>query len=244
MSKLSNFFKKLLKEKTKLTNSSSGKNFEDKLILMLKKSGFNMVSIGDDKIIDSYLLKIKPNIQKKLDNKIINNTLYSDTQNIAYKDFFIWQPYGTQNFPDFLVFTEFKIFTIESKYSTKNQNKPLWNSNLPKKDSLYIFGCYEKRDITFFRGEDILPEKERKIISKIWDETDMIYKTWEKLFEEKLKTSEIKNEYGFSPYIRKAYQQTKAKNENAILDFFNNTNRSNIEKQTISFIDDNDKTDK
>ena len=120
----------------------------------------------------------------------------------------------------------------------------MWNSNLPKKDSLYIFGCYEKRDITFFRGEDILPEKERKIISKIWDETDMIYKTWEKLFEEKLKTSEIKNEYGFSPYIRKAYQQTKAKNENAILDFFNNTNRSNIEKQTISFIDDNDKTDK
>lgn len=114
---------------------------------------------------------------------------------------------------------------------------------MPKKDSLYIFGCYDKRDITFFRGEDILSEKERKEISKIWDETDAIYEAWEKSFKEKLKTNELKNEYGFSPYIRKAYQQsnTLAQNESAILDFFNNKKRLIIEELAIKFIDDNDK---
>ena len=116
----------------------------------------------------------------------------------------------------------------------------MWNSNLPKKDAIYIFGSYGKKDITYFRGEDILPEKERKFISKIWDDTETAYEKWKKEYADKLASGEIVNTFGFEPYVRKAYQQKK-KDDNTKMDFLNNPSRADFETKLKEFIKENDK---
>jgi len=40
----------------------------------------------------------------------------------------------------------------------------MWNSNLPKLNGIYIFGCYEYKDVTFFCGKNILQEREIDIL--------------------------------------------------------------------------------
>ena len=47
--------------------------------------------------------------------------------------------------------------------------------------------------------------------------------------------------YGFEPYIRKAYSQSKNNNKNAIIDFFENKNRSTLEENVFKFIENTDK---
>ena len=117
----------------------------------------------------------------------------------------------------------------------------MWNSNLPKKDGIYFFGCYKLRQLTFFRGEDILPSKERESLLKIWDNLDKKKSAWDKEFKTSIKSKEFDNAYGFNPYIRKAYQQTKRFNKNAINDFFANPNKTSLEEKVIEFVDKTDK---
>lgn len=237
MSKLITFFDSLDKEKAALTNASSGKDFESNIELKLKKSGFSKISLETDDKLYNYLQEIKEQVQSKLKNTLLPNSLY--LKDATYKDVFVWQPYGSQDFPDYLLLTEHKIFAVEIKYSTKTGSKPMWNSNLPKKDALYIFGSYGKKDITYFRGEDILPEKERKFISKIWDDTETAYEKWKKEYADKLASGEIVNTFGFEPYIRKAYQQKK-KDDSTNLDFLNNPSRADFEKKLKEFIKEHD----
>ena len=55
-------------------------------------------------------------------------------------------------------------------------------------------------------------------------------------FNKKIKDGELTNNYGFTTYIRRAYDQGKKHNKNAILDFFKNKNRADLENNVISFI--------
>lgn len=241
MSVIENFLKSILKEKNKLTNASSGAAFEERIKAFLRRAGISEMVLETDEKFAAYVQEIKPTIQAKSGSSLLDNSLYQTTGELMYKDCYVWQPYGQQDFPDFLIFTENKIFTIEIKYSTKSEKKPMWNGNLPKKDALYIFGCYGKQDLTIFRGEDILPEEERVKILEIWDEIDEAARQWEAEFIDGIDKNLYSNEFGFSPYIRKAYQQGKQYNENAIMDFFKNKNRKAIEDAAVKFAADNDK---
>ena len=240
MSVVEKFLKSILKEKSKLTNASSGNAFEERIKTFLKKAGISEMVLDTDEVFTNYVQEIKSVIQAKSGSTLIDNGLFQRTQEIAYANCYVWQPYGQQDFPDFLIFTENKIFTIEIKYSTKTQKKPMWNGNLPKKDALYIFGCYGSQELTIFRGEDILPEEERLKILAIWDEIDEAAKIWEAEFIEGIEAKQYSNEFGFSPYIRRAYQQGKQYNENAKMDFFSNTNRKAIEEAAVKLAADND----
>ncbi len=240
MSKLYNFFKQISTDKKKMTKSSTGKDFEEQIKQKMSSSGFIYYTQGNDKTLDKYIQEIKPSIQAKLNHSIIPNKL-AIKDPVKYSNIIYPQPYGKQDFPDFLVFTEYQIYSLEIKYSTSDSKKPMWNSNLPKKDGLYIFGCYGCKDITFFKGEDVLPEKEREIITSLWDKTDKIFEKWEKEFKMKIEDNSIGNNYGFEPYIRKAYSQSKNNNKNAIIDFFENKNRSTLEENVFKFIEDTDK---
>lgn len=237
MPNITNFFEDILKNKTKITNASSGIGFEDNIKAYLRKHSINSISM-DDKILTKYLKEIKPLIQAKSGNTLIKNTLYEQTRATfgdMYKEFYIWQPFGTQNYPDFLIFSESKIWSVEIKYSTKNKQKPLWNGNLPKQNALYIFGSFEKRDLTFFRGEDILPENERIMLLDFWAALDEVKNEWEQKFSKNIGNKSIANSYGFQPYIRKAYFQGKNFNKDAEIDFFKNKNRSTLEQNLIAF---------
>ena len=128
-----------------------------------------------------------------------------------------------------------------SKFAEKGSSKPVWNGNLPKSDGIYIFGSFKHKQVTFFLGEDILPEKERIKLLEMWDDTDKDFNKWLSEYKKNYDSGDIEENYGFLPYVRKAYQQSRTVNEEAILDFFNNLERSNLEKSVIQYIKDNDK---
>lgn len=238
MNNLNKFFEEIYKDRAKITGSPDGKIFEENFKSYLKRSGFNEMSltIMDDEL-KSFLKEIKPKILSKNNTEILDNSLYlNNTTRKDYANFFIWQPHGSQNFPDFLVFCENYIFAIETKFSSKTSNKPMWNSNIPKENSIYVFASHEQRDLTFFLGHDVIEKKEREELLKLWQKTDEEYEKWAKDFEAKIAAREFSNEYGFTTYIRKAYEQKNTHNKNATLNFFKNKNRQKLESSVYEFI--------
>lgn len=235
--------KDIQKDKKSMLGSSKGSDFEDQISKKLKKHKFerelNMASTRDP-ILKQYLKEIKGTIQSKTGPSLIDNTLLAKGE--QYKNFFIPQPYGSQNYPDFLVFTEHKIFSIESKFLEKAGTKPVWNGNLPKQDGIYILGSYHRQDVTLFRGEDVLPEEERVSILKMWDDTEKDFAEWMKNNKDAIKAGDIKGEYGFTPYVRQAYQQTQKNNPAAILNYFKDgKDRKHLEKSLLDWVSQNDK---
>lgn len=240
MSKLVKFLKDVSANRTALLQARDGKSCEELFRGRLKTFFTDMTSSDDEKII-KFKKEIKKTVLTKNGNSVVDNTLYINTKNGMYEDFFIAQPYGSQNYPDFLIFTKFKVFAVEIKYSTKRATKPVWNSNLPKTDGIYFFGCYQLGQLTFFRGGDILSTKERESLLKIWDDLDKKKETWSKSFRNSIKTKDFDNAYGFEPYIRKAYQQSKNFNSSSIRDFFENPNKDSLERKVIEFITETDR---
>lgn len=94
------------------------------------------------------------------DDRIIKNI----TQ---FKQNYIAQPFGTQRYPDILILDGKTVLCLELKSS--KGTKPVWNSGLPKANGLYVFGSYVKKDITFFRGCDILNDEDRKRLSGFFE---------------------------------------------------------------------------
>ena len=164
---LNKIFIDIQKNKKEWLKSKKGSDFEDRIETSLKRNGFNRIN-KDDKNIKLILNSIKNSILDKKSNDIIDNIYYETDKSIA--NCFICQPYGSQNFPDFLIFTNKKIIPIEIKYSSDKSFNPMWNSNLPKANAIYIFGSYGREDVTFFLGRDVLPMSEREALIDFFSE--------------------------------------------------------------------------
>ncbi len=93
---------------------------------------------------------------RQLQHQPISNILNHDKSMI---DIFVWQPFGTQDYPDFMIFTQKYIIPVEIKYSSDTATSPMWNGNLPKANGIYVFGNNKKQDIVLFKGIDILSNK-------------------------------------------------------------------------------------
>ena len=220
-----------------MLGSSTGDDFENQIAKKLKQYGFTQ-ELSDNKCRDEtlkkFLCEIKPRIQSKSGSTLLENTLKKQGQ--QYINFFIAQPYGSQDFPDFLIFTNDKIFSIESKFVQGDSGRPVWNGNLPKMDGIYIFGSYSKQEVVFFRGEDVLPEDERLSLLKLWEETDKSFENWMSKNKFEINNGIIASTYGFTPYIRKAYQQSKKNNPDAILDFFKAPEKNVLKDNVIRWL--------
>lgn len=99
---------------------------------------------------------------------------------------YIYQPFGSQNFPDFLILTKNWLIPIETKFSTKKRSNnslnkqndrnsklnvlPKWNSNIPKANTIYLFANNEY--LTFFVGNDYLSTEVRNKLIKYFDDFD------------------------------------------------------------------------
>lgn len=69
---------------------------------------------------------------KKVKKLILDDMKLGPVENIfSYQrdmvDFFVAQPFGSQNYPDFLIFTNKYIVLIEIKYSSDKAKKSTWN---------------------------------------------------------------------------------------------------------------------
>ena len=151
-----------------------------------------------------------------ISNPFVNYTLH-----------FITQPFGSQQYPDFIIFDKTRIVCIETKFSRGNQTRPVWNSGLPRPNGIYIFGSYGRTDLTFFRGIDVVSIDDVKQLHDFFDKGLRAY-------QQQFNDDEMnKQKYGFRVYIRKAYEQSKKHNPNAIIDFFNNPYRIELEDSVI-----------
>lgn len=214
-----------------LQSVKRGSEFEDLIAKKLEDNNFNSVDSFDDKqnkIIKQYLKDLKEELHSKTSSSLIKNSLTADYGS-EFSCFFIAQPYGTQNFPDFLVFTEDYIFPIECKFVNKNTNKPVWNGNLPKAETIYLFGSHRKNEITFFKGETVLEDKERQLLIEYSNRMKLAMKQIQEELKQQFEQNNISSEYGFELYYRETFLQSKQINSNAEMDFFKNKlNNENI----------------
>ncbi len=227
--KLKKVFEDLQKHKASYIQSKEGVDFEDRFESALKRFGFTK-EIKEDEEIKTALDKLKKDVMNDFNEGPMKNVF---NNNGRFVDMFVREPYGSQNYPDFLIFTKDYIIPVEIKFSSKAQKKPMWNGNLPKAGGIYIFGNYVDADLTFFRGIDVLSNYERKKLISFWDDVRALQKKYE---TELKKDSNFKNEYGFNVYLRKTFNQGKSINNNAILDFFNNTKRDELEQNVMDFL--------
>lgn len=142
--------------------------------------------------------RIKQNWKRSIEKGV--GTIENNTQ---FKHHYISQPFNTQSYPDILLLENNSVLCLELKSSKNTQ--PVWNSGLPRADGIYIFGSYIKKDITFFRGCDILNDEDRRRLLGF--------------FENAMKKAESFNknymsnqEFGFCVYPRKMYQNQKKYN--------------------------------
>ena len=198
--------------------SDKGADFENQFMTGLERQGYEEAFFHQ--LGDTYKRMFKQNIER--DNDIIDNETY-----LNY--YYISQPFGTQQYPDFLIFDRDYVLCIELKFSKGKTAKPVWNSGLPRFYGLYLFGSYGRNDITFFRGCDILDDQDRELLKGF--------------FDKELERSESFNsaymsdqEFGFSTYARKAYQQTQKHNPDAITNFFDNPLRLKLERSVLDYL--------
>ena len=222
MSRLKDLFSDLRRNKRRYLNSAKGGEFEDRIDAKLYKLGYSRI-IKDDIEGDGFKL-LKTQVQNKETNHKIRNPLKK------FKKHFLTQPYGSQDYPDFLVLDGSRVISIEVKFSRGRQGRPVWNSGLPRPNGIYIYGAYERSDVTFFVGGDVVSKSD---VKKLHDFFDKGLKEYQMRFNE----DEMgEQEYGFAAYIRKAFEQTKKYNPDAKIDFFSNENRKALEDSVLAFL--------
>ena len=222
MSKLSNFFIEMRSNKDLYLKSSKGAEFEDRINTSLHNIGYSRL-IKDD-LEDDLFATLKTEVIDKETAVSLSNPF------VRYRHHFITQPFGSQQYPDFLIFDKTSIVCIETKFSSNKQTRPVWNSGLPRPNGIYIFGSYGRKDLTFFRGIDVVSLDEAKELHDFFDKG---LKEYQKRFNDDQMNEQ---KYGFRVYIRKAYEQSKRHNPNAIIDYFNNPMRLELEESVIRIL--------
>lgn len=220
---MADVFEYLDKNYTNFIQAQKGSEFEDRIVKLLNISSFvKLNSINKKETINdiqTYEFPNQKNISKQ-DKNLINKKWDDLKQEVlsknnieiiknpfkTLKNHFIVEPYGSQNFPDILVFCGSVVFPIEIKFSKTKNSRPTWNSNLPKSLCIYIFAIANE-GLTFFKGEDFLSNDVRIALNNFFD--DLTKKLDYKSLKEKIKTQEENNIFGLYPYVRKAFQYSK-----------------------------------
>lgn len=211
-----------------------GKQLEENFAEELKEIGFK--NLDKEELIDKEEIRweqLKKEVKKKGNNEIITNNFPSWTINK-----FVYSPRGSQNYPDFLIFTSKYIIPIELKSSESTATKPMWNSHLPRGNGLYIFVSHERNDITFFRGIDVIDERLHKKLVEFFQKEGEI-----KSFEEEFNKNLPKSERGWKVYIRIAYDQVKSlllPQSQGELNYFKHPHREDIEDKVLEWLEGKD----
>lgn len=219
MTDLSRLFRALQKDKRQFLTAAKGSEFEERLKVKLDEIGFNRIMKEDiTKIVFDELKRLVQDAQSL--TEIGNPTNYGRH--------YLVQPFSSQGYPDFLVFDAQRVVSIESKYSRKSKARPVWNSGLPRPSGIYIFSAYERVDVTFFRGCDVIsPSEIRKFIE---------FFNRQRQAQEEFNEQHMRGQkYGFVAYVRKAFDQNLCYNGEAEINFFTNDRRAELERSVIEY---------
>lgn len=212
-------FEDTIKHKADYLRAETGEHFEDRFERGLRSDGYSPILKRD--ISAEYFSIIKNFIVQKQNSDFLTFKKYPMS--------FIRGPFGSQNYPDFIVFTGKYVIPVEIKYSKESQTRPIWNSGIPRANGIYIFGSYKKGDITFFLGGDVLNKKRRTALINFFEGIKAEEKSFKKIAKEKLPDKEKR---GFMPYVRRAYDQEKISKDTE-LNYFSHPKRWQLEKNVI-----------
>ncbi|MEG3826340.1 hypothetical protein [Mesomycoplasma ovipneumoniae] len=209
-------FISFLKDLTKSSqNGNKGEEFENLIEAKLQKSG--ALKTGFDKlkpveyIVELFSINhdeykknfntIKNKILNKNSSEIVSNPFKNINANNTYA--YIKQPYGSQNFPDFLILTNKYVFPLEIKFSTKatKTGLPKWNSNIPKSNAIYVYANAEKQKPLIFLGDDFLGQETRILLNDFFEEFNEKEKI-EQLLNNIKNNANSYNPFGLYPKIR------------------------------------------
>ena len=221
MASLAEFFEHLRNHKRGYLNADTGADFERRIYTEMDRR-VGLSRIQKDQIPKDVFSDIKIHIQPK--------TLVTYEKNTTeFRRHFIFQPYGSQDYPDLLIFDGARLHAVEIKFSKGKQGRPMWNSGAPRPTGIYIFGAYGRGDLTFFMGGSVLAPEDAQEMHDEWDRVqDEV-----RLFNTR---QTRKQPYGFHLYARKAFDQNKSLNPDAITDFFANPHRESLEDEVIAYL--------
>lgn len=215
---LGELFADLKTNKASYLNARRGQEFEDRIEAKIRALGY--LRTYKDQVDRATWKTIKTFLANKLE------TNFLDTPP-ELRGKYLREPYGSQAFPDFLIFTDGKAVPIEIKFTTASAIKPFWNSNVPRVNSFYIFGSYGRGDLTFFSGDKIISNEYREKLIHFFDDIQH-----EQIDMNKLLKNIDDTKRGFTVYIRKAFDQ-KQLNSDTHLNYFTRSDRKRIESDAI-----------
>ncbi len=102
-------------------------------------------------------------LKDKIENQILISQIDLKQTSLATNQYYyVYQPFGSQNTPDFLLFNVtsngcFYMMPLEVK---KGSDRPTWNNNPPKPQFLYIFVCTKDKKIYCASGKRIRTKSE------------------------------------------------------------------------------------
>lgn len=110
--------------------------------------------------------KISVNIEHYFKELLIKNNFIELKKNQqTLPDYFIYQPNGTQQSPDFHVFIDKSKKPIQIECKSSKSLKPIWNGGLPSPDEKnnYIYIFHQKQSLTFmFMAKHLIQHEEYK----------------------------------------------------------------------------------
>jgi len=139
---------------------------------------------------------------------------------------FVYQPYGNNKNPDFLVQYRGKQYSIECK--TSKGATPVYNGGLPKPNYIYIFSSLKYNETTIYYGKDILSDDTRKEFSELVKDLRKVLDRYKK----KIVDSD-NHVRGFSFYIRNMYTQAGTADKT---DYFQHADRQKCEARVLSSV--------
>ncbi len=218
---LAELFEELRGKPGDFLQAAKGGDFEERIKVKLDRIGYNRIQPQD--LDDGERKALKGGVE--MDSLAFANPA-------SYRKHYLKEPYGSQQYPDFLVLDGDRVVLIEVKFSKKRQGHPMWNGGLPRQGGLYIFAAYERRDAPFFLGRDVVLPEEASKLHEFFKKLTVL----QEAFNQELMTGQ---RYGFCVYSRKAFDQRKKHNPDAVLDFFENPDRLNLEDSALTFLRSN-----
>ncbi len=183
---------------------------------MKRKINYDELSITD---IENYS-QIKKDCLEKSREKSVENTS-------GESGCFIYQPNGSQQYPDFLVFEKSVVVCIETKFSRSN---PVWNSGLPRPNGIYILGNPTIKKITFFIGGDVISANDNEKMHAFFTEL--------RATQHEFNVNNMSDHpKGFAVYIRKAFEQKKSYNQDAETNFYTASDRMQLQDNVLAYCD-------
>ncbi|UUM24566.1 hypothetical protein [Mycoplasma sp. 3686d] len=227
---LENYIREHL-DKLNFENLSNDKDLKLKQIHN-KELNINAQSTFDDIVKNWKTLKTQ--VLSKNNIELITNPFK------ALKNHFIVQPFGTQQFPDVLIFCNDYVFCLEFKSVSDlgGHKLPVWNSNLPKATAFYIFVQINK-NITFFKGNDFLGNSTRIYFNTYFEwikENDLLNQLKEKLSTYRLLSKSDENIFGLVPRIRKSFKYNLDFSTDKNITIFNQALNKKWEDNLIQFL--------